>query len=238
MVRQEFVEVDGNQMEMLVAEPEGDGPHPAVVIAMHLPAHMGLKEDAFTIDLCERHAAAGFAVAVPYVFHRIPLELDMQQKRGELHDDLLMVDLSAAYAHLEALESVDNDRIGVLGHCLGGRIAWVAACRDSRYKVMLDFWGGNIKDGWGQGSPAALDLIDGLGCPVAGFFGNDDPNPSPEDVNDTEEALKANGNEYEFHRYDDAGHAFMDFTREERFSENATRDAWEKSIAFLDKHLK
>ena len=48
MVRQEFVEVDGNQMEMLVAEPEGVGPHPAVVIAMHLPAHMGLKEDAFT----------------------------------------------------------------------------------------------------------------------------------------------------------------------------------------------
>ena len=37
-------------------------------------------------------------------------------------------DLSAAYAHLEALESVDNGRIGVLGHCLGGRIAWVAAC--------------------------------------------------------------------------------------------------------------
>ena len=119
MVRQEFVEVDGNQMEMLVAEPEGVGPHPAVVIAMHLPAHMGLKEDAFTIDLCERHAAAGFAVAVPYVFSGTP-RVRHATEAGELHDDLLMVDLSAAYAHLEALESVDNGRIGVLGHCLGG----------------------------------------------------------------------------------------------------------------------
>ena len=81
-------------------------------------------------------------------------------------------------------------------------------------------------------------VVDGLDCPVAGFFGNDDPNPSSDDVDDTEEALKVNGNDYEFHRYDDAGHAFMDFTREERFSENATRDAWKKSIAFLNTHLK
>ena len=238
MVRQEFIEVDGNQMELLVAEPEGDGPNPAVVIAMHLPAHMGLAEDAFTMDLCERHAADGYVVAVPYIFHRVPKGLDMQEKRGMLHDDCLMTDLSAAYAHLECLDSVDNERIGVLGHCLGGRIAWVAACRDSRYKVMLDFWGGNIKDGWGEDSPPALDLIEGLGCPVAGYFGNDDPNPSPEDVDDMEEALKANGNEYEFHRYDDAGHAFMDFTREERYAKHASDDAWERSIAFLNKYLK
>ena len=81
MVRQEFVEVDGNQMEMLVAEPEGVGPHPAVVIAMHLPAHMGPKQDAFTIDLCERHAAAGLQSQFLMFFIGYP-SVDMQQSGG------------------------------------------------------------------------------------------------------------------------------------------------------------
>jgi carboxymethylenebutenolidase len=73
---------------------------------------------------------------------------------------------------------------------------------------------------------------------VLGIFGNEDQGPSPDDVNDYEAALKAAGVSYEFHRYDGAGHGFQDFNDENRYRKAQSEDAWEKAIAFLDRHLK
>ena len=74
MAEQIFLESDGNRMECLVAAPEDSGPHPAIVMAPHLPADQGLNEDAFTQGVADRYAAAGYVVVVPQVFHRQPLE--------------------------------------------------------------------------------------------------------------------------------------------------------------------
>jgi carboxymethylenebutenolidase len=75
-------------------------------------------------------------------------------------------------------------------------------------------------------------------CSMLGLFGNDDANPSPEDVNDQEAALKAAGIPYEFHRYDGAGHGFQDFTNAERYREEQSNDAWVKLLDFFDRKLK
>ena len=42
---------------------------------------------------------------------------------------------------------------------------------------------------------------------------------------------------HEFHRYDGAGHAFLNFTNDERYREGPARDAWDKLIPFLQRHL-
>ena len=70
------------------------------------------------------------------------------------------------------------------------------------------------------------------------FFGNVDSNPSPDDVADYARALDAAGIEYEFHQYDDAGHAFQNFPVAERYNEAASEDAWAKVLIFLGKLLK
>ena len=44
-----------------------------------------------------------------------------------------------------------------------------------------------------------------------GFFGNEDQNPSPEDVDDYAEALRKAGVETTFHRYDGAGPCLPEF---------------------------
>ncbi len=72
---------------------------------------------------------------------------------------------------------------------------------------------------------------------MLGLFGNDDQNPSPEDVDDYEAALKEADIEYVFHRYDGAGHAFQDFNRPERYRKQASDDAWEKILTYFAKHL-
>jgi dienelactone hydrolase len=51
MYKKEQLDVLGSPMELLVFEPAGSGPFPAVVVAQHLPvAHEGLENDPFTLN--------------------------------------------------------------------------------------------------------------------------------------------------------------------------------------------
>lgn len=238
MAEQIFLDSDGNRMECLIAAPEGAGPHPGLVIPPHLPADQGLNEDAFTQGMTDRYAAAGYFCIVPQVFHRQPLERPRPEKRTQMNDDEVMVDLTVARDFLIARDEVDGDRIGVLGHCTGGRMSILAVTRDPHYKCAIDFWGGGVNAPWGDGIPTPLSKVGDIQSPVAGFFGNDDGSPSPADVDELEAALKQQGKHAEFHRYDGADHAFQNFASADRYNEAASEDAWEKAIAFLDRHLK
>ena len=83
---------------------------------------------------------------------------------------------------------------------------------------------------------APIDMTANLSCPLLGLFGNDDQRPNPEQVNQHEEELKKHGKEYEFFRYDGAGHGFFYYDRPMYRVEQAL-DGWKKVWAFFDKHL-
>ena len=239
MYRCETVDVLGSPMPVLLFEPVGEGPHPGLVIAQHLPvAHAGLERDPFQIKTGERYAAAGFACAMPFLFHWWPVDTDVDVKRAEFRDDWTVADLSAAFALLDGSAKVDGDRIGILGHCWGGRVSWLGACHEPRYKACAVFYGGRVKLAFTGGAPAPITLAENIRCPVLGVFGNEDQGPSPEDVNDYEAALDANGVPHEFHRYDGAGHGFQDFTNPERYRETQSEDAWGKALAFFHRQLR
>ena len=75
-----------------------------------------------------------------------------------------------------------------------------------------------------------------LSCPLLGLFGNDDRAPSPEQVNQHEAKLKECGKNYEFHRYDGAGHGFFYWHRP-LYRPEQCMDAWDKIWAFFGKYL-
>ncbi len=232
------VDVNGNAMEILVFEPEGDGPVPGIMVAQHLPiAHEGLEKDPFTLDIGERLAAAGYACVIPFVFHWWPPEEDIEVKRTAWRDDWTIADLEAANAVLTGLDRVDTNRIGIIGHCWGGRIAFLGACRFPLYKACATLYGGRIKVAMGETSTPPIELADQIQGSIIGIFGNDDQNPSPADVDDIDAALNAAGVEHAFHRYDGAGHGFQDFVNEERFRKEATEDSWAKVMAFFERKL-
>ncbi|MCH8014582.1 MAG: PD-(D/E)XK nuclease family protein, partial [Candidatus Dadabacteria bacterium] len=81
------------------------------------------------------------------------------------------------------------------------------------------FYGGRIKLSMGEGNPPPIELADQIKCPVAGFFGEDDKNPTPADVDDYSRALENAGVHHEFHRYEDAAHAFQNFPSPEHYRE-------------------
>ena len=70
------------------------------------------------------------------------------------------------------------------------------------------------------------------------FFGNEDENPSPKEVDDYSQALKKAGVKHILRRYDGAGHAFQSFNSEECYCHSASEDAWEKVLAFFEEKLK
>jgi carboxymethylenebutenolidase len=104
------------------------------------------------------------------------------------------------------------------------------------FKAAGVFYGGNIMKAWGNG-PTPFDLTPYIHCPIAGFFGNEDANPSPADVDKIEAQLEKYHKPREFYRYDGAGHAFLNFTNPATYREGPARDAWDKLIPFLQRHL-
>jgi carboxymethylenebutenolidase len=233
------VPVRGSPMEVFLFAPAGAGPHPGLVLCQHIPiGHTGVENDTVTLKTAERFCDNGYAVAVPFIFHWWPKSADIEVKRAEFRDDWTRLDLDAAFELLATQPGVDQDRIGIAGHCWGGRVCWLGACTNPRYKACAVFYGGRVKLVMGEGNPPAIELAPAIRCPVIGFFGNEDTNPTPEDVNHYDAALTRAGVEHVFHRYDGAGHAFQSFNNPERYRPEASEDAWRKALEFFAEKLK
>jgi carboxymethylenebutenolidase len=71
---------------------------------------------------------------------------------------------------------------------------------------------------------------------LLGLFGVEDTNPSPEQVAQIEAALQANGKTYEFHTFDNAGHAFFTVDRP-NYRVDASREGWKLIWDFLGRYL-
>src|SRR5690606_14634161 len=136
----------GTPMETLVFRPEGPGPFPGLLLCQHLPmGHAGLENDPFTLTTARRLADAGFVVAVPFLFHWWPKSEAVEREREESRDDWTLEDLRGAFALLCDDAQVDASRLGVVGHCWGGRVAWLAACHLPQLSVLATFYGGNVR---------------------------------------------------------------------------------------------
>ena len=226
------VEVDGSPMRICTASPSGDGPFPAVLVTIH-----GGGIDDFEFDLADKLASEGYISAAPDIFHRQPEGLDRTAKREALTDDGLIADANAGVAWLESTGRADLGRAAILGHCMGGRHAYLGASVNPVYRCVVAYYGGNMFVPWGHDGLSPFDRLSNLKVPVIGFYGNDDVNPSPDDVNKIDAELDKLGVTHEFHRYDGAGHAFQNFMSDESYREGPTKDSWSRTVAFLKQHI-
>ena len=227
--------VGGSEMDMYAALPDGSGPHPAVVIAFHVG---GL--DDFDRKMADQLAEAGFVAVVPDLFHRFSKEVmdgPRLDRLGHLKDADIIADMNAAVDFLTANSAINDDRIGVTGFCMGGRIAWLMAASNQIFKCTVPFYGGNIMGNWGPGD-TPFSMANKINCPMLFHFGAEDGNPSVADRDTFDAELKRLGKDFEFHTYDGAGHAFMDHTNPDRYHEASAAAAWPRTIDFFNKHLK
>ena len=136
----------------------------------------------------------GYAAVSPHLYSRdglSPEEAGADAFRGLQEgrpvvgqpDDQAMGDIEASANWLKA-QSTSNGRVGCIGFCSGGRLAYLAACRVPSLDAAVDCWGGAVTPGprWptNDAHPVVpIDLTPQMHCPLLGIFGNDDQFPTP-----------------------------------------------------------
>src|SRR3954469_16214963 len=120
-----------------VYHPAGSGPWPGVIMYMD-----GIGMRPALMEIAERIANSGYYVLLPNLFYRVDFDASNGMKvftDPDLRKDLMtrvlpsasaanvMRDSEALFAHLAAQREVDDAPIGVMGYCMGGRLAVFAA---------------------------------------------------------------------------------------------------------------
>ena len=230
----ETVEVDGLQMDLYASVPSGSGPFPAIVVA-----HPASGVGEFTQSIADRLAEAGYAAVAPNRFHRVPAEaLAGGRAAGQFLNDLETVaDMNATVDFLRNHPAIDGERIGIIGFCSGGRIAWLSAATNPHYRAAVPYYGGNIMATVGNAAAAPFALAEGINCPMLFHFGEVDANPSQEDMRTLDAELTRLGKEHDFRTYAGAGHAFLDHTQSARYHEDAAKASWPVTLEFFARHL-
>ena len=229
---------DGDEIEAYLARPldsagRRGGRHPPH--ARLRPRHQGDHAHVRGVRL---------NAACPNLFHRYAPGAKAADaaaaalEAGGVPDEQCVGDVAGAAAHLRALPNA-NGKVGVIGYCSGGRQAYLVACTLD-VDAAVDCYGGRVVAAPEDLTPARpvapIDLTPKLRCPLLGLFGAEDCNPSPEQVARIEDELRAHGKTYEFHTYEDAGHAFFSVDRPS-YHLDAAKDGWKRIWRCFGRHL-
>jgi carboxymethylenebutenolidase len=229
----------GEEIEAYFARPLGTGPFPGVVVIHHMPGY-----DRSTKEIVRTFAVYGYSAVCPNLHYRYAPDANATDaaaaaiEAGGVPDEQCIGDVSRAVRFLRALPTA-NGKVGVIGYCSGGRQAYVVAC-SLDIDAAVDCYGGRVVATPEDLTPARpispIDRTPDLRCQLLGLFGAEDGNPSPEQTAQIEAALKANGKTYEFHTFEDAGHAFFSVDRP-NYRVEATKEGWKLIWDFFGRNL-
>jgi carboxymethylenebutenolidase len=230
---------NGDEIEAYSARALDEAPRGGVVVIHHMPGY-----DPQTKEIARNFAYHGYNAVVPNLYWReapgaSPDDAAATARaNGGVPDERLVGDVAGAAEYLKGLAN-SNGKIGTIGYCSGGRQSFLAAV-SLKLDAAVDCYGafvvGEIPAGMPLKVTPIVDKTPNLSCPLLGLFGEEDSYPSPAQVAELEEALKANGKTYEFHSYPNAGHAFFSVNRP-AYRPEAANDGWEKIFAFYGKYL-
>src|SRR6201996_4740844 len=229
----------GDTIEAYSARPLDGAPRGGVVVIHHMPGY-----DIQTKEIARNFAAHGYNAVVPNLYWREAPSASADdaaataRAQGGVPDERLVGDVSGAATFLRALEN-SNGKVGTIGYCSGGRQSFLAAVSlplDAAVDCYGAFVVGNPPEGMPLKVGPIVDQTPNLSCPLLGLFGADDSHPSPEQVAELEQALKAAGKTYEFHSYEGAGHAFFAVNRPS-YRVEAANDGWQRIWDFYGQYL-
>jgi carboxymethylenebutenolidase len=220
---------DGAKFAAFAALP--DEPSSAGVVI--LPDVRGLYR--FYEELALRFGERGYAaVAIDYFGRSAGVE-----KRGDDFEypphveqttpEGIQADVAAGVAWLRDRGSTS---IFTVGFCLGGRHSWLAAAAGHGLSGAVGFYG---RPGEGRdGAPGPAQVADRIEAPILALQAGADQNITAEDNAAFKSALESAGVEHELVEYEGAPHSFFD-RKQEDYAE-ASANAWNKTLNFIEQH--
>lgn len=231
---------DGDEIEAYQALPLAPGSRGGVIWIHHMPGY-----DRETKEFVRRLAVDGYQVVAPNLYSREAPGADPDdaaatvRAAGGVPDERLVDDVAGAVAHLRDLDGA-NGKIGVIGHCSGGRHAFLAACC-LQIDAAVDCYGAFVVEDAPEGMPKTmqpiLDKAPDLSCQLLGVFGHEDRYPSPQSVAALDAELARLGKDHTFISYPNAGHSFFSVDRP-AYRVEAAVDGWRQINQFFATHLK
>ena len=211
---------DGHGFDAYRADPEGTAKAGLVVIQeiFGVNVHIG--------EVCDGFAADGYTALAPALFDRAERGVELgyeaddmargREIRGQVSWDDAVLDVETAAKALASLP-----KVGIVGYCWGGSMAWLGACRLD-FKCAVGYYGGQIIE-FVEENPS---------CPTMLHFGETDANIPLDDV----EAIGATHPGVPIHVYEGAGHGFSCDHRGS-FNAEATATARQRTLAFMANYL-
>lgn len=177
-------------------------------------------------EMADRFAALGYAVVAPALFDRAQRDVELgytqddigkgRDIRMKLNDADVMKDVEAAANHLS------GKKLGIVGYCFGGTVAWWGATRTTKFAAASCWYGGGIP-GTKNESPH---------CPVQMHFGEKDASIPMTEV----DAVRAAQPKVEVYVYEGAQHGFGCDERGS-YSKPDYDLAQKRTVEFFAKHL-
>jgi carboxymethylenebutenolidase len=218
----ELAAADGHRFDAYVAPPQA-GPRGAVVVLQEI-----FGVNAHVRGVADGYAADGWLAVAPALFDRFERGLEIGYEPADVQrgialkaaspNDKALLDIAAAIGHAT---KASGGKVGVVGYCWGGLLAWLSACSLDGLGCAVAYYGG--------GMPAHKSLAPR--CPVLVHFGERDQSIPLAAA----EEFRAAQPRVEVHFYP-AGHGF-NCEQRASFDAASARLARERSLAFFAAHL-
>jgi carboxymethylenebutenolidase len=212
---------DGHKLGAWRADPAGTARGAVVVIQEIFGVNHHIR------SICDRLAGLGYVAIAPALFDRTQADFqcgyspaEVEQARAFIANpdwDAFMRDTDAARAAV-----ADAGKVGIVGFCLGGSVAFLAATRLSGFAAASGFYGGRIA-AFADETPR---------CPVQLHYGSEDAGIPMSNV----ETVRAKRPDCETFVYDGADHGFHCDERAS-FHPEASKLAWARTVAFFAIHI-
>jgi carboxymethylenebutenolidase len=203
-------------------------PEPGVTVPGLIVVHeaYGINDDIRA--LCERLAAEGFVALAPDLYHgEVATDSEgAMALMNKLSTGSAMEDIALAMTTLRASPQT-GEKIGIIGFCMGGAIAFAAAQRVPGLAAAVPFYGIPTEEFW---QPEKVKI------PIQAHFAKRDDWAKPDRAEAFREQVVASGGSMELHVYD-AEHAFMRKSNANIYDPTSAELAWSRAIAFLKKQL-
>ena len=216
----ELTAADGFRLTAWRADPAGT-PRGGLVVVQEI-----FGVNGHIRSVCDGYAADGYRAIAPALFDRYERSVDIGYTPEEIARGRELKALATADAALRDVAAARDalagtGRIGVVGYCWGGYIAWLAAARLTGFAGAVPYYGGGMLDA-GDEQPR---------CPVLAHFGERDTMIPVAGV----QQFAAAHPEVQVFVYP-ADHGF-NCDQRGSYDAAAARLARERSLAFLREHV-
>jgi carboxymethylenebutenolidase len=182
-------------------------------------------------NVADRYASRGYLALAPDLYHgKIASNPDEARKLTmSVTTEDSTKELTTAVNYLRAASRAKEGKIGITGFCFGGTHALNFVCESPEISAGAIYYASRLPSD---------EQLSRISAPLLIIYGDQDQSVKPEQARQLEATLRRLGKDAQLLMYEGAPHAFFNDEHKQTYRPEASKDAWEKTLLFLDANLR